>query len=203
MSTQSGKKYRSTTKPLDSSSLGELRIIGGKWRSRKLTFPAVQGLRPSPSRIRETLFSWLMPILPGSDCLDLFAGSGALGFEALSRGAKTVLMVELNKLVVDQLLNNQSLLQAEGLTVVTGDARTLSTLEGSFDIVFCDPPFNQGLVQPLLDNLHHSGLLKSSARLYIETEKTLTSLNLPANWTLLKEKVAGDVRYRLIDVGEY
>ena len=181
---------------------GELKIIGGLWRSRKIMFPAVQGLRPSPSRIRETLFSWLTPILPASNCLDLFAGSGALGFEALSRGANSVTMVEQNQLVVKQLLTNKQLLNAENLSVLKMDARSLSAVDGCFDIVFCDPPFNQGFVQPLIEDLHQSKLLKSSARLYLETEKNLTTLSFPDEWTLLKEKVAGDVRYRLIDVGE-
>ena len=145
---------------------GELKIIGGLWRSRKIMFPAVQGLRPSPSRIRETLFSWLTPILPASNCLDLFAGSGALGFEALSRGANSVTMVEQNQLVVKQLLTNKQLLNAENLSVLKMDARSLSAVDGCFDIVFCDPPFNQGFVQPLIEDLHQSKLLKSSARLY-------------------------------------
>ncbi|MCP3673115.1 MAG: 16S rRNA (guanine(966)-N(2))-methyltransferase RsmD [Gammaproteobacteria bacterium] len=181
---------------------GELKIIGGQWRSRKISFPAVHGLRPSPSRIRETLFSWLIPTLPASNCLDLFAGSGALGFEALSRGANRVTMVEQNQLVVRQLLTNKELLNADGLNVLKMDARSLSKIDGCFDIVFCDPPFNQGIAQPLIEDLHKSKLLKPSARLYLETEKNLTTLSLPNNWTLLKEKTAGDVRYRLIDVGE-
>ena len=202
MSRQSRKKIRSTKSTNKDIEQGELKIIGGQWRSRKILFPVVQGLRPSPSRIRETLFSWLKPVLPGSDCLDLFAGSGALGFEALSRGAKAVTMVEKNQLVVKQLLTNKELLNAEGLKVMKMDARSLSAVGGCFDIIFCDPPFNQGLVQPLIEDLHQSKLLKSGARLYIETEKNLTALSLPNEWTQLKEKVAGDVRYRLIDVGE-
>lgn len=181
---------------------GELRIIAGKWRSRKVTFQEVEGLRPSPSRIRETLFNWLNPILAGSRCLDLFAGSGALGFEALSRGADAVTMVEQNKQVVRQLDLNRRQLEANELQILHQDGRQLDTIEGSFDIIFCDPPFNKGFVQPLLDNLHQSGLLNSSARIYLETEKQLEELSLPANWSLLKEKVSGDVRYRLIDVGE-
>jgi len=183
--------------------MGELRIIAGKWRSRKLTFPTVQGLRPSPSRIRETLFSWLNFQIADSQCLDLFSGSGALGFEALSRGAKAVMVVELNKQVVQQLKINKDLLQAEQLLILNQDASNLAIIKGSFDIVFCDPPFNLGLVQPLLDDLHQSDLLNSAARLYIETEKSLTSLKLPTDWNLLKEKVTGDVRYRLIEVGKY
>jgi len=202
MSRQSRKKYHSPKGSNRDIEQGELKIIGGLWRSRKIMFPVVQGLRPSPSRIRETLFSWLAPILPASNCLDLFAGSGALGFEALSRGAKTVTMVEQNQLVVKQLLTNKELLNAYGLDILKMDASSLSAVNGCFDIVFCDPPFNQGFVQPLIEDLHQSKLLKPSARLYLETEKNLTTLSLPDEWTLIKEKVAGDVRYRLIDVGE-
>jgi len=198
MSRHSGKKSASAKK----NRQGELRIIAGKWRSRKLCFPTIEGLRPSPSRIRETLFSWLIPVLPGSHCLDLFAGSGALGFEALSRGAKSVTMVEQNQQVIRQLLQNKQLLDANDLQIIKMDAQTLSAINGSYDIVFCDPPFNQGFVQPLIDNLHQSGLLKPSAKVYIETEKKLISLILPSGWTQLKEKIAGDVRYRLIEVGE-
>jgi len=182
--------------------MGELRIIGGKWRSRKLLFPSVDGLRPSPSRIRETLFSWLNQQLPASNCLDLFSGSGALGFEALSRGASAVKMVEQNKQVVQQLEKNKTLLEAKHLDILHQDACNLSTIKGSFDIVFCDPPFNQGFIQPLLNHLDESNLFNSGARLYIETEKNLTELQLPDGWILLKEKVAGDVRYRLVDVGK-
>ena len=203
MSKQSGKKPYEPKLNANKNSLGELKIIGGKWRSRKLTFPAIAGLRPSPSRIRETLFSWLTPVLSNSRCLDLFAGSGALGFEALSRGAESVIMIEQSREIVQHLKSNQKRLDADQLQILNQDARLLSEIEGSFDIVFCDPPFNQGLVQPLIENLHQSGLLKHSARLYVETEKNLTSLILPENWSLLKEKVAGDVRYRLIEVSKH
>lgn len=181
---------------------GELRIIAGRWRSRKLTFPAIAGLRPSPSRVRETLFSWLTPMLTNSHCLDLFAGSGALGFEALSRGANAVTMVEQNKHICHQLLKNKDILNAKQLSILNQDGCNLSLIEGHFDIVFCDPPFNQGFIQPLIDGLEQSDLLNSSAMLYLETEKSLLNIDLPDKWTLLKEKVTGDVRYRLIEVGE-
>lgn len=183
---------------------GELRIIGGKWRSRKLTFPAIAGLRPTPARIRETLFNWLMPDLPGSHCLDLFAGSGALGFEALSRGADRVIMIEKNRGISIALQQNKQLLGAESLTILNSNAlQGIAELapDDSFDILFCDPPFNQELMEPLIQAINNSTLLCENAKLYIETEKSLTQLQLPANWSLLKEKTAGDVRYRLIGVG--
>ena len=193
-------KKTSSAKPFrESQSKGELRIIGGKWRSRKLTFPAVEGLRPSPSRVRETLFNWLTPFLPGSHCLDLFAGSGALGFEALSRGASSVTMVEQNTQVVSQLLKNKMLLNADELHILKQDALDLSSLDQQFDIIFCDPPFNKAFIQPLINDMYHKCLLKPDAKIYIETEKKLTHIIWPENWLLLKEKVAGDVRSRLFE----
>jgi len=202
MSKQSGKKYQSGNSISSRTNSGELRIIAGKWRSRKLSFPAADGLRPTPARIRETLFNWLTPDLPGSHCLDLFAGSGALGFEALSRGADSITMIEQNSQITRQLQNNKQLLDAQNLQILNQDAMNLSTIKGAFDIIFCDPPFNKNFIQPLISAIHNSSLLRENAKLYIETEKNLASLELPESWTLLKEKTAGDVRYRLIDVGE-
>lgn len=197
-------KYSSKNKKPPLNKQGELRIIAGKWRGRKITFVAVDGLRPSPSRIRETLFNWLNNDISSSHCLDLFAGSGALGFEALSRGAESVAMVELNKIVTQQLKKNREHLQTDALQIIQQDATQLqnlkSILKHKIDIVFCDPPFNNQLVQPLLQALDDSGLLQNTALIYIETEKSLTNLLLPEHWTLIKEKVAGDVRYRLIEV---
>jgi 16S rRNA (guanine966-N2)-methyltransferase len=196
----------SKSKKTPSNKQGELRIIGGKWRGRKISFKAVDGLRPSPSRIRETLFNWLNNDIASSHCLDLFAGSGALGFEALSRGAGSVAMVELNKMVTRELKSNKEHLQAEALQVIHQDAtqpqNLSSLLKHKIDIVFCDPPFNKQFVQPLLQKLDESGLLQSPALVYVETEKSLTELSLPEHWTIIKEKNAGDVRYRLIEVCE-
>lgn len=199
-------KHSSKSKKAPSDKQGELRIIAGKWRGRKISFIAVDGLRPSPSRIRETLFNWLNNDISSSHCLDLFAGSGALGFEALSRGAESVAMVELNKTVTRQLKSNKEHLQTESLKIINQDATQLqylsSLLKHKIDIVFCDPPFNKGFVQPLLLSLDDSTLLQNSALIYVETEKSLVDLSLPEHWTIIKEKVAGDVRYRLIEVGE-
>ncbi len=202
MSRQSGKKYRSSNKSKASGNTGQLRIIAGKWRSRKIFFSDVAGLRPTPARIRETLFNWLTPVLPASHCLDLFAGSGALGFEALSRGAEFVTLLDQNPQIIMQLQDNKKLLVAENLQILNQDAMDLSAIRGRFDIVFCDPPFNLGLIQPLINKLHECNLLSDSAKLYMETEKNLTSLHFPEGWQLLKEKVAGDVRYRLISISK-
>ena len=185
----------------------DLRLIAGKWRSRKITFLATEGLRPSPSRIRETLFNWLGSDINESHCLDLFAGSGALGFEALSRGAASVTMVEMNQQVVRELLKNSENLfsgnSSEQLQILNQDATDLNSLtkrcHQSFDIVFCDPPFNHNFMQALLMKLHQSELLSDDAVIYVETEKSLTHLELPETWHITKEKLAGDVCYRLIE----
>ncbi len=205
MSKQSRKYYQTNNRSTQHPDQGELRIIGGKWRSRKLTFPAIQGLRPTPSRIRETLFNWLAADLPGSHCLDLFAGSGALGFEALSRGADRVTMIEKNRDITNALQQNKRVLDANGLSILNQDAMGgIAKLDpmNTFDILFCDPPFNQHLMEPLIQAIENSTVLSEAAKLYIETEKSLTSLEFPANWSLLKEKTAGDVRYRLLEVGK-
>ena len=199
-------KHSSKSKKPPSNKQGELRIIAGKWRGRKISFKAADGLRPSPSRIRETLFNWLNNDITSAHCLDLFAGSGALGFEALSRGAESVAMVEVNKLVTRQLKNIKEQLQTETLQIIHQDATQLqnltSILKHKIDIVFCDPPFNKQFVQPLLLSLDDSGLLQNRALIYVETEKSLIDLSLPEHWAIIKEKTAGDVRYRLIEVCE-
>jgi 16S rRNA (guanine966-N2)-methyltransferase len=176
-----------------------LRIIGGQWRGRKIQFPPVAGIRPTPDRIRETLFNWLAPLIPGARCLDLFAGSGALGLEALSRGAARAVMVERERRVTDYLRDTGRTLDAGGLEVVTADA--LAYLRGTaepFDVVFLDPPFRRELVAPCLQALAGSGWLAPGARVYIETEKELTELPLPPGWQLLKRKESGQVAYHLL-----
>jgi 16S rRNA (guanine966-N2)-methyltransferase len=174
-----------------------LRIIGGTWRGRRLGFADAPGLRPTPDRVRETLFNWLAPWLPGSRCLDLFAGSGALGFEAASRGAAQVAMVEQSPQVVRSLHDNVDLLGAAQITIRQGDV--LSYLQGPgqpWDIVFLDPPFHQGLVDPVLARLASGGWLHPQSRIYVEAEVELT-LNPPLEWTLLRSKQAGEVGYHL------
>lgn len=177
-----------------------LRIIGGRWRSRQLQFPDQQGLRPTSDRVRETLFNWLQPVVGGARCLDLFAGSGALGLEALSRGASSALFVDSSRPVCDGLRANLRLLAAEGGEVVAG--RALDFLAGPptpYDIVFLDPPFRQQLLGPALERLA-TGWLAPGARVYIEYERELGEPTLPAGWELLRSKQAGQVRYLLATV---
>lgn len=179
----------------------QLRIIGGTWRSRRLTFPEVEGLRPSTDRIRETLFNWLQPFIEGSRCLDLFAGSGALGLEALSRGASQVVFVDQHPQVIKGLRSNLDLLGSTTGEVIQADA--IHFLRGDtqpFDIVFLDPPFRQGLLQPCLHMLAE-GWLAPGARVYIEIEVEEGEPELPEGWKLVRSKKAGQVAYHLAVAG--
>ena len=177
----------------------ELRIIGGTWRSRKLRFPDAPGLRPTADRVRETLFNWLGQNLEELTCLDLFAGSGALGFEAASRGARRVVMVEQAGEAVQALKSNCDLLAAKAsVQLVQMDARRY--LQGepeTFDVVFLDPPFHMNLLPAVCQMLEVRGWLAAGSRVYLESESDSTLEGLPENWHSLRAKKAGDVAYRL------
>ncbi len=180
----------------------QVRIIGGEHRGRKLSFPDIPGLRPTGDRIRETLFNWLQPKLPGADCLDLFAGSGALGLEAASRGAGKVLMLDRSPLVVDQLRQNISLLRLEQTSVEQVDAVSwLDNPSQKFDIVFLDPPFSDDLLHQVFLGLEAGVCLKPSALIYIETDAAAGLPQLPSSWKILKEKKSGQVGYYLCSNG--
>jgi len=184
-----------TTKP----GRNRLRIIGGEWRGRKLAFPDLPGLRPTPDRVRETLFNWLRDILPGARCLDLFAGSGALGLEALSRGAEQVVMVDQHPAVVAQLKEHTGLLHARGARVVQAEA--LAFLRGPaqpFDIVFLDPPFHSTLLGSCLESVAAQDWLAPTAWLYVETDRRMALPPLPGEWSVLRHKEAGQVGYYLL-----
>lgn len=186
------------------ASRGRIRIIGGRWRGRQLTFPAAPDLRPTGDRIRETLFNWLQPHLPNANCLDLFAGSGALGFEALSRGAAALVSVELNSAAVQALRANLVALGGQRCTITAADAVAwLQTTppQNSFDIVFLDPPFASNLSHRVAHLLENNGWLNVHALIYIETPAHRApgtpADKFPENWQPIKQKVAGDVDYRL------
>jgi len=171
-----------------------VRIVGGLWRSRILEFPGAVDLRPSPDRVRETLFNWLGRDLTGMVCLDLFAGSGALGFEALSRGAASVIMVEKNPVVLRALRDNAAKLGATGLTVVRGDALEFARgAHSRFDVVFVDPPYRLGLQVAALDLL--GGLLAVGGRVYVEGNAVFEP---PRGWAILKRARAGNVHFHLL-----
>jgi len=180
---------------------GELRIIGGDWRSRKLTFPDSGGVRPTPARTRETLFNWLRFHLAGARCLDLFAGSGALGLEALSRGAAEGVFVDHTPELVKALNSNLGLLQANNARVVRQDTDAFLIGPGeSFDIVFIDPPFRQGWLPRLLPKLASNGWVKPGSWVYLEHESELPTPAVPAGWQLQRQKSAGQVCYCLFRV---
>ena len=176
-----------------------LRIIGGQWRGRKLAFTPAVGLRPTPDRVRETLFNWLAPHIRGARCLDLFAGSGALGLEALSRGARHCDFIDTSGLALAQIEHHLKVLQAEGVaSCVPGPARRfLQSASTIYDIVFIDPPFGKGMADSSCALLAEHDLLSADALVYIETGATEAEPGLPASWQRYREKVAGGVSYRL------
>lgn len=172
-----------------------VRIIGGTWRSRFVHFPAVEALRPSPDRVRETLFNWLGQDLTGLACLDLFAGSGVLGFEAASRGATRVVMVEKDRIAAKALRENAVRLDAAAVEVVQGDALDyLRRATRQYDVVFLDPPFTGDLLPVLLTAVVPR--LAEGARVYVESGRPLTA---SAPWRMLREQKAGRVHFQLLD----
>ncbi len=184
------------------SKTNQVRIIGGIHRGRKLPVPDQPGLRPTGDRVRETLFNWLQPLLPGAACLDLFAGSGALGLEAASRGAGSVLMLEQSAAVAQQLRENVALLGLDQVRVEQVDALSrLQEAGWAFDIVFLDPPFSAGVLERSCHLLNQNSWLKRDARIYIETDARQGLPELPPEWRLLKEKKAGQVAYYLVTNG--
>lgn len=173
---------------------GELRIIGGTWRSRRIRCPDRPGLRPTPDRVRETLFNWLGQDLTGKQCLDLFAGSGALGFEAASRGAQRVLMVERDTVVLQALQANSATLQAATVEVVRADAlEFLKNHHSRYDVVFLDPPFADGCWPQLLEGV--PAVLAPGGLVYCERAQALEDLR---GWEVVKSGRAGQVSHQLL-----
>ena len=180
----------------------EVRIIGGTHRGRKLRFPSQSGLRPTPDRVRETLFNWLQPLITGARCLDVFAGSGALGLEAASRGAARVTLIDQSAQAVRQLEENLALLGLQGVEVVRCDALGWLERPGEpYDIVFLDPPYTSGLQGPCARLLEQRDWLAPGARIYLEALVRGEPPELPANWSPLKRKIAGEVSYSLLQRG--
>ena len=181
------------------SGQGQLRIIGGQWRSRQFNFPMAHGLRPTPNRVRETLFNWLAPYVEGAKVLDVFAGSGALFLEALSRGAGSALALDLNSAAINSLRGHLLTLRCDNGQLLQTDAlRHLEQQPATpFDLVFLDPPFSQGLLLPACTLLEEKGWLASDAWVYTESENPPSSLGLPGNWRLHREQKAGQVYYAL------
>ncbi|MDP9064649.1 MAG: 16S rRNA (guanine(966)-N(2))-methyltransferase RsmD [Pseudomonadota bacterium] len=185
-----------------------VRIIGGTWRGRRVGFPDLEGLRPTPDRVRETLYNWLQQAVAGTRCLDLFAGSGALGLEALSRGAHSVVFVEQAQAAARFLTRELERFKAlpRARVVEMGASRFLrssaATFGAPFDLVFLDPPFGRAALAEFVPLLEAGGWLKSGSLVYLENEKSAGAPALPPNWALLKSKSAGEVGYHLARVSE-
>ena len=178
---------------------GRLRIVAGNWRSRLLEIADVPGLRPTAERIRETVFNWLTPHLAGARCLDLFAGTGALGLEALSRGAAAAVFVETSPTAARTLQKNIATLEANEAKVHCADAVEYLQRPATdrFDIIFLDPPFADDLHGDLCRLLDESSVLATGALVYIEEDRAKPEVVLPPNWQTLKTKTAGNVRFSL------
>lgn len=177
---------------------GTLRIIGGDWRGRRLEFPSSPNLRPTGDRIRETLFNWLASEVGGSRCLDLFAGSGALGLEALSRGARHCTFLETSSAAIEGINAHLSLLNAvdRGRVINTN---ALSWRDDPFDIVFVDPPFSENLAIDSLRHIIDNQLLTDSALVYLEVASTASLEDLPPALSIVRDKRSGAVRYLLLE----
>lgn len=187
-------KGRRTARP------GSVRIIGGRWRGKRLAVADSDSIRPTPDRVRETLFNWLAPLLPGARCLDLYAGTGVLGIEALSRGASEVVFVERAADIARQIDAHLEVLVAPGGRVVTADAEAF--LKGTpvvCDVVFLDPPYGTPLTN--LCTLLDGGWLAPQARIYLEWNRKQPAPDLPPGWQLLRDKTAGQVRFALAERG--
>ncbi len=202
----------STPKVLKQGTVGRnsVRIIAGEWRGRRVQFPDLPGLRPTPDRVRETLFNWLQPATAGARCLDLFAGSGALGLEALSRGAASALFVEQAQAAARSLVREIERLggSARARVMEMGATRFLRSgvdaanplSGGPFDVVFLDPPFGKGALAEYIPMLDAGGWVRTGGLLYLENEKSAGVPGLPSHWSLLKSKSAGEVGYHLVRV---
>lgn len=174
-----------------------LRIIAGRWRGRKLNFPEIEGLRPTGDRIRETIFNWLAPVISGARCLDLFAGSGALGFEALSRGAAHLDFVDASTAVSQSIQSSLERLEETAARVYCQKANIfLSADHAPYDVIFLDPPFAMNALLDMLSLIKDKSLLKPGGVIYFEEDKSTQSAL--SDWQVVKDKVAGQVRYGLL-----
>jgi 16S rRNA (guanine966-N2)-methyltransferase len=178
---------------------GTVRIIAGQWRGRRLAVPDIKDLRPTPDRVRETLFNWLSPYIAGARCLDLFAGSGVLGFEALSRGALSAVLVDEAPAVIELLQEQLDLFKADNGTVYRAKIpEQLKEPAQPFDVVFLDPPYRSGLLLPVCRYLEDRAFLAEGALIYLEASESVQQSDLPAGWQIIKSNQAGQVAYHLV-----
>lgn len=186
------------------ATLGAIRIIGGQWRGRKLPVLDAEGLRPTTDRNKETLFNWLMPYLHQRKGLDVFAGSGGLGFEALSRHALSMSFIELDRAAAKLLEQNILTLKlsTEQAKIRQGDSlKILAQLQGEYDLIFLDPPFNQGLLPKVIKLLDDKALVAIKGLIYIESEAQGAFYQVPKDWQCIKEKAGKQVCFRLYQKG--
>lgn len=178
---------------------GYIRIIGGKWRGRRLRVLQHHPLRPTPDRIRETVFNWLSPVISGAYCLDAFAGSGAFGLEALSRGAKHTVLVDSSEALVQLLKEESQLFKADNVEIYRAKVPDqLRKPAQAFDLVFLDPPYESDLLLPTCFFLEKEGYLAKDAYLYLEAGAVIKDNDLPSHWQILKKAKAGQVFYHLV-----
>lgn len=176
-----------------------VRIIGGRFKGRRIPVPP-EGVRPTPDRVRETVFNWLMPWIAETRCLDMFAGTGALGIEALSRGAAAVVFIERDRRAADQIKKVLTEFACQSARVITADAAHLSYTDlGPFDIVFLDPPFGTSDLSVLCTLLESSGALAPGAHIYLEMNRRQSLPDVPPGWTIIRDQMAGQVRYALAE----
>ena len=179
-----------------------IKLIAGTWRGRKINFVEKNNLRPTKGIIKETLFNLLRNYIEGSVCLDMFAGSGSLGFEAASRGAKYVYMLENDKETIDCLIDQKNALSAKNINIIYADANSFENhVQDMVDIIFLDPPFSENLLQNMIDKISSSTILKDKCKIYVEipfTKDFLKDYKIPANWTLQRKGKSGDVSYLLL-----
>ena len=190
------------TRRNNSKNRGKVRITSGEWKNRNLEVPDIDGLRPTSERVRETLFNWLMPSIHKSVCLDLFAGSGSLGFEALSRGARHCTFVEKSKLAFRQIKTTRTSLNAVNSEVHNCDAIDfLSSVHNhNFNLVFLDPPFSDDYLISSIESIHEYQLVSRGGYIYIEFNKNNDLFDLPDNWSVIRKKIYGNVCFILIEV---
>jgi 16S rRNA (guanine966-N2)-methyltransferase len=189
-------------KPSIRNKRGSIRIVGGIWKSQMIRFSGPADLRPTPDLVRETLFNWLAPTIQGTTCLDLFAGSGALGFEAASRGARLVDLVDYDRNTYQRLSSTRKQLSADQVHIYCDEALSfLTNCNRSYDLVFLDPPFDSNLATHAATMLQRVGALNKKSLVYLETAREDIQPILPVNWVLYREKTTGRVCYQLYRIG--
>ncbi|MEM8845321.1 MAG: 16S rRNA (guanine(966)-N(2))-methyltransferase RsmD [Pseudomonadota bacterium] len=178
----------------------QIKIIAGQWRGTNLKVLLKEGVRPTSNRIRETLFNWLQVSIEGSDCLDMFAGSGALGFEAVSRGASSAVIIDTDPAIIKLLTEQSQRLQANNIKTICADSlQYIEQTQNQFDTIFIDPPFAQYDLVEILNKISRSGILKDNTAIYVEAQVGNLPLNLPQSWLWKRQSKAGDVEYGLIE----